>query len=606
MRVRLRIDGGRIYFVESPYALKNEIKVLRGSKWHDDKKMWSVSNCPRNRFQLEYLMGGNPYAWFDRPVEPASNLPGDLFPHQVDLINAALTYHYQIWAAEPGLGKTRAALEYMARSGIDKWWWVGPKPTLPVIREEIKKWGFENLNVDLVTYDQLVARFRAKVIDIPAGLVGDESQRCKNATALRTQAMQHFADLIRAEYGFSGSVLLMSGTPSPKSPLDWYSQTEIVCPGFLREGSIVALEQRLAFMVADSIPGGPIFRKRLGWRDNHLKCNVCGVLRDQHCDPTHAWEESRNEVAYLKERLQGLVTIKLKRDNLAWLPDKHFRVVRCRPSQSMLRAAKAIVEASPSAILAATKLRELSDGFQYEDEPGKKVPCTHCESGYVVDVAGARERYDGREFLDPSIAAEITRTRVTCPACGGTGLMAKLERAVKQVPCPKDQVIRDLLDEMLDQGRIVIYAAFTASIDRVVGICHAAGWDVVRCDGRGYSILRKDSSLVTDQSPLEYWANTEAYDRVAFVAYPGSGVGQTLVEATMAVFVSNTFRPEDRFQAMERIHRPGMDLAKGATIVDIIHLPSDERVLQVLKENRQLEKMTLGELFSEGFDWHAE
>jgi hypothetical protein len=55
---------------------------------------------------------------------------------------------------------------------------------------------------------------------------------------------------------------------------------------------------------------------------------------------------------------------------------------------------------------------------------------------------------------------------------------------------------------------------------------------------------------------------------------------------------------------MERIHRPGMDLAKGATIVDIIHLPSDERVLQVLKENRQLEKMTLGELFSEGFDWH--
>jgi hypothetical protein len=73
--------------------------------------------------------------------------------------------------------------------------------------------------------------------------------------------------MIRAEYGFDGYVNLMSGTPSPKSPIDWWSQAEIAWPGFLREGSIKALEQRLAFMVDHEYDAG-VFKKRLGWKDD--------------------------------------------------------------------------------------------------------------------------------------------------------------------------------------------------------------------------------------------------------------------------------------------------------------------------------------------------
>jgi hypothetical protein len=39
----------------------------------------------------------------------------------------------------------------------------------------------------------------------------------------------------------------------------------------------------------------------------------------------------------------------------------------------------------------------------------------------------------------------------------------------------------------------------------------------------------------------------------------------------------------------------GTDENLGATIVDLIHLPTDERVRDVLKENKKLESMTLGE-----------
>jgi hypothetical protein len=40
----------------------------------------------------------------------------------------------------------------------------------------------------------------------------------------------------------------------------------------------------------------------------------------------------------------------------------------------------------------------------------------------------------------------------------------------------------------------------------------------------------------------------------------------------------------------------GTDMNKGATIVDLIHLPSDEHVRDVLQDNRRLELLTLGEI----------
>jgi hypothetical protein len=69
----------------------------------------------------------------------------------------------------------------------------------------------------------------------------------------------------------------------------------------------------------------------------------------------------------------------------------------------------------------------------------------------------------------------------------------------------------------------------------------------------------------------------------------------TLVEARMAVFWSNSFKPEYRSQAEDRIHRKGMDENLGCEIVDYVHLPTDDRVIQVIRENRKLELMTMGE-----------
>ena len=70
----------------------------------------------------------------------------------------------------------------------------------------------------------------------------------------------------------------------------------------------------------------------------------------------------------------------------------------------------------------------------------------------------------------------------------------------------------------------------------------------------------------------------------------------TLVEARMAVYWSNSFKPEYRVQSEDRIHRKGMDENLGCVIVDLIHLPTDERVVDIIRENRELELMTMGKV----------
>ena len=619
----LEHKDGRIFFLKSPYSLKDEIKAMRGSHWHqfdeeNPQKIWSVEDCQRNRFQLAFLTGEDVYAWFDRPLVRHEYVR-PLKEHQKDLSDAGLTYHFHIFAAEMGTGKTLSAQEVIERSGVDWWFWVGPKTSLPNIQREFRKWHFpfDRFNVEFFTYEGLTRWVDEWKPDmpLPAGMVCDESSRCKNASSQRSRACQHLADLIREKYGLEkGFVLEMSGTPSPKSPVDWWSQCEIAWPGFLREGSQKAMEERMAFMVQQTYDEGT-FKKRIGWKDDEKKCAICGeyAIEGPHeldglTEPEeyHEFAPSKNEVAYLCQRLKGLVTIKHKKDCLD-LPDKRYRKIICKPSASTLRVAEAIVRAAPNAVTGMTLLRELSDGFQYREVQDGVCRCTHCTDGSVAEWADPENpdrTYEAIDMLDPDLVATLRKQSVACPVCGGSREVPKLMRVAREVPCPKDAALKMLLDENEETGRIVIFAGFTGSVDRVVKLCLKDKWNVVRCDQGAFQVLTHDGEGVSEE-PLDYWANMN-HPRVAFCANPESGgMSLTLVEARTAVYWSNSWKPEYRVQSEDRIHRIGMDLNKGCLIVDLVHLPSDERVLDVIRENRRLELMTLGELMA-GIQWESE
>lgn len=609
----------RIEFIKSPFALKDEIKAMQGSKWHgyidgDKRKIWSISDCPRNRFQLGYLQGEDVYAWFEEPIKEIE-YDRPLKEHQRDMANICLTRHFQVVAGEMGVGKTLVAQEVIERSQAD-FWWTGPKTSLPNMRREFKKWGYRGEPIAFMTYDELIKRMEDwKPGDhIPRGLVGDEISRCKNSTSYRSIAMQRLADLIRETYGFDGYVILMSGTPSPKTPVDWWSLAEIAWPGFLKEGSPKALEHRVAFMEKREYEIGRPILTRTAWKDDANRCAECGRYEheDGH-DPDsfgdeeyHKFVPSINEVALLHERLKGLVTVKLKKDCLD-LPDKRYRKIICKPSSSVMRVAKVITQAAPNAITAATLLRELSDGFQYKDVKDGVSRCSHCWGTSKIEewfkIGDETRTYRALDMLKPEVIASLEKREIDCPQCEGTGFMDRKRRESREVPCPKQAALEQLLDECEENGRIVIFAGFTGSVDRCIRICQKAGWTVVRCDGRGYVTTdHKGETLCRGgDDSLAFWADRDN-PRVAFVAQAESGgMSLTLTESRMAVYWSNTFKPEYRVQSEDRIHRMGMDENLGCDIVDLLHLPCDERVLEVLRDNRRIELMTLGE-FSDALD----
>lgn len=601
--VMLEYAKDRIWFLQSPFALKNEIKSMKGSQWHgfqseNPRKIWSVADCQRNRFQLGYLMGEDVYEWFDRDVIK-HEYTRPLMEHQKELADHFLTYHYGIMAAEMGTGKSLCTQEVMERSGIKDWTWIGPKTSLPNIRREFKIWNLDpSINVEMMTYEAL-KRVVEELTIVPQGVVADESSRCKGATSQRSAAMQKLADMVREKYGHDGYVIEMSGTPSPKSPLDWWSQAEIAWPGFLKEGSPKAMEQRMAFLIDCQFDAG-MFKKRIGWRDNEQKCKHCGQLPHDYED--HKYEPSFNEVAYLYERLKGLVIIRHKKDCLD-LPDKRYRIVHCKPSASVLRVGQALVQSAPNTITGLTLLRELSDGFQYREKADGTTQCTHCHgTKQVEEWFGDDKTYQAIDMLDANVVSTLEKRQVDCPRCNGKGEMPKMIRVTKEVPCPKDKALCELLEECEETGRIVVFAGFTGSVDRVVKLCHKEGWDTVRCDGRGWQVTKSNGAVITSEEALDYWSNMD-HPRVAFVAHPESGgMSFTLTESRMVVYWSNSYKPEYRVQSEDRIHRLGMDLNKGCVIVDLIHLPTDRKVLDIIRENRRLELMSMGEITS-GVKW---
>lgn len=631
-KARLTVTPTEIEFSKAPFALKDEIKAMAGSHWcgydPEPKKVWTVDNCQRNWFQLKWLMGQNPYEWFERDLiehEYRSFQLDDetihLRQHQRFLADTGLTYHYQIWAAEMGTGKTLSAQMVMEMSGVRDWFWVGPLKSMDNIRFELEKFGFpfDDFNFKMTTYERLLRFMQQRAPDdpIPQGVIFDESSRLKSPTAQRSKAAQDLADLIRAQYGYDGYVILMSGTPSPKSPLDWWKQCEICWPGFLKEGSQKALERRLAFLVDGESMDGTKYKSRVGWKDDERKCKHCGQFKDEEnhvLNPEeefpreiHKWEPSENEVAFMYERLDGMVRILHKKDCLD-LPDKVYETDICKPNASTLRAAQALMQAAPNAITGMTWLRELSDGFMYKDIPDGEKRCDACaesdseHAGQVqewFDPDDPEQGFEQIDFFDDEYASRLVKRWVICRHCNGKQRVTKYKRVTREVPCPKEDRLVARLEQCEETGRIVVFAGFQGACDRIQRVCHKNHWDVVRCDGRGWHVTTKDGQAVKVEKPLDYWKNMEGNPRVAFVAHPQSGgLSLNLTESRMAVFYSNDFNPESRSQAEDRVHRMGMDENLGCIIVDLFHLPSDERVREVLRDNRRLELMSMGEFTS--------
>ncbi|KKN49072.1 hypothetical protein LCGC14_0646420 [marine sediment metagenome] len=582
--VTLDYRGDRIFVVfKYNKAIIAEIKAMEGAKWHGfdtpPLKVWSIANSSRNEFQLGYLQGKNPYQHYDTEIIE-NEYVRSLYQHQKELADFALARHHCIIAGEMGVGKTLSAIEVMEQSGTLDWWYVAPKSALKAVERELVLWNCRVIP-KMMTYEGLVKWVKQNEnlsesisAEIPRGIVFDESARIKNPTAQRSQAAKAVADAIRNLWGYDGYIILMSGAPAPKVPVDWWHQCEVACPGFIREGTKAKFQKRLGIITQVDFYGtGNSFPKLESWLDDENKCAICGKLEKEHIfdDNDHTFKKSVNEVSYLYERMQGLVIVKLKKECLD-LPDKHYRKIILEPSTKITNLAKTLLQTAKTTIAGITLIRELSDGFQYNKKKTGTEVCPICRGA--------------EELPDPLNENELA----LCDGCGGAGERTVYTRVTEQVETPKEGALCSLLDEYGEVGRVVIFGGFTGSIDRCEIICQDNGWETIRVDGRGWSHNYTD--------PLEVFQNGhKEHPRIAFIGQPGAGgIGLTLTASPVVIYYSNDFNAENRIQSEDRCHRIGMDMNRGCTIIDLIHLPTDELILDNLQKKRDLQALTMGQL----------
>ena len=629
--VKLTYTGTRIEFkFKYNKKIMEEIKSMEGHQWHGfdepkPRKIWSVKDSPRNRFHLSYIKGEDPYAPYDVEFKAFETLR-PLMDHQFELTGQALAVNHCIWAAEMGAGKSLSAIEvmdYAYKEGFlksnDEAWYIGPRSGVAAVGRELVKWD-SKVRPKMFTYNGMVSAVRAwhNTQPAPKIIIFDESSKIKTPTAQRSKAALHIADAIRQEYGRSGYIIEMSGTPAPKDPSDWWHQCEVACPGFIREGDAGKFKRRLCLIEQrESTITGGMYPHIITWWDDENKCKHCGQLKDHpnhindggvfgEGEDYHRFEKSFNEVAYLYERMKGLVVVKFKKDCMD-LPEKIYDQIRVKPKPETLRAAQLIRKMTPRAAQVSLLLRELSDGFQYKEKQVGEQSCPNCHGSGKTEVPKVVDGSDAPVWGKPTthITDDGQREVDDCPFCKGSGKTPKIEIFTEEIGTPKDQAFIDELDAHDDVGRYICWGGFTATVDRLERIAHQQGWATLKIYGQGYSAtLPTGESVDTDEffdamdrSHRNYEEYRTKYPKVCVVGNPeAGGMAFTFTASPTMLYFSNSFKGEARMQSEDRGHRPGMDENRGLTIKDLIHLPIDLVVLNNVQKKKDMQAMTMGDL----------
>lgn len=383
---------------------------------------------------------------------------------------------------------------------------------------------------------------------------------------------------------------------------------EVACPGFLKEGQLAKFKLRLCVIEERESAIGGVYPHIVTWLDDEKKCAQCGRYEDDESQHgvmgDHRFKKSKNEIELLYRRMQGLVLVKFKKDCLD-LPEKQYREIIIRPTRDLLRAAKVIRAKAARTIGALILLRELSDGFQYIQVKTGEDTCPLCHGEGEIDRPIPLS--DANDTEGPQIVEEsgFEMRRIPCTKCGGSKKVPKYSRETHYVGSPKDEAYINLLDEHEDIGRFIAWGGFTGTIDRLVEIAHKYGWATLRVDGRGYigetamgeSLDDNELLIAMDGSHPRFKELLETYPKLCFIGHPeAGGMALTLTASPTELFYSNSFKGEARMQSEDRFHRPGMDLNRGATIIDLINLPSDKLVLDNLKQKKKLQNLSMGQL----------
>jgi SNF2 family DNA or RNA helicase len=567
-------------------------------------KVWSAKITQRNLFFFDYLRGNNPYDFFRQPWEPLeSRYP--LWDHQSQMSGFMLMRKRCILAGDMAVGKTLSLFAAMEKIAIEgPWLYVCPRYVKNAIEGEIAKWEPSVVPDEIISYQRLRIRMRkGEIKSPPQVLVCDEAHGLKDPTSLQTRAAQKLANWGREVWGDQFYCILMSGTPSPQEPSDWWSLCEIVQPGYLKAINVHRLRDQLAVMEINDYGHGEV-KEVKQWLDRDGLCASCGkkFSPDQPKGPCAAKcfrpccenpTKAKNEVKELYSKLENRLTYFVRKSEVMDLPELKKEIITIQPSDEVMDLARGYIAVSEGGADALNILRQVSDGFRYENVVVGEKQCD-CQDGLVLQhipvgdfLPPKPDDMTDKEYVDKYFELQ----EVSCQVCFGSGIVTETKKQANFFGSPKYDAVKELLKEYEEHGRAVLAAGFKGTVDHLTEVVEGEGWEWIRCDGRGW----KASFPIEDDGECLYQFNRWDRPKLCLIGNPASiGAGFNLQISRCIIVVSNSFNAKDRIQLENRIHRAGMDRELGGRIYDIYYLPSDEYTMQKVEIKRARQDLSMG------------
>lgn len=536
-------------FLSFPYCipLLDQVKAMKGAEWVPHLEQWKIDNCQRNWFAFDILTRGPRSArYFKDPdvYAPQFVKPDTSFmSHQAEMYNFELSRRRCLLGSEPRTGKTLPTLQCFYDSPFDFAYWVTTCSAMPSSFREMRKWFNANL--------------KYKKSDL-------FYQLSPNKT------------IMLCSYDYLVNNIGHLGTPPGFVIFDECHKLKDYSSARSKAANELSLAMEDYYKDEEFVIGLSGTPEPLAPTDWWSQCEIIrrGFVREgsvpqfkgrygdykPYDGSTPVWERfegfSKEKVAQLSGRLKGLVRVYLFKDVMKDIPPTRFERVRLRAPKSLLRVAKLITETSVSALETRRRLRQLSDGFEYTKE-------------YDAD----KNEYvrSGSTFLGS----------------------AKIEQ------------LKADIEEYEEIGRMVVYAAFTASIDICRNTYLEAGWHVLQLtsDKALYTPdgirLGGDESLQLALDQMDRSSNDYKIRKLAVVADTGSGgSGLEFSASPVIIYYSNSDLGEGRMQSEFRGKSVNMDKERGLTIKDYILLSTDEKILDQQEAKKEMQAISMGDLAS--------
>jgi len=193
---------------------------------------------------------------------------------------------------------------------------------------------------------------------------------------------------------------------------------------------------------------------------------------------------------------------------------------------------------------------------------------------------------DSKSSEPKAIVAQLAITKALRLQQIVSGFVNDENGTAHRLPCPRLDVLEDLLTSIDASAKIIIWATFKENYKQIAEVCERVGREYRELHG---DISHKDREIGMNEF------RTDPKVTVMIANQGAGGVGVNLVEASYSIYYSKGFKLEDDLQSSARNYRGGSEMHTKITRIDLVCTGTiDEMINEALERKEDIGKNILG------------